>query len=145
MALVVLSVGLLTVAALQVKGLQFERTALNGMRATLLAADLVDRVRANPTGAALYDLGIGEATPTPGKTCADTGLAETTDPCTAAEMAAYDLWEWRQAMAAGSSMSVPGGAGGVQYLPGTPNVHRITIRWREDGEDIDYVIDITSS
>jgi hypothetical protein len=47
-------------------------------------------------------------------------------------------------MAAGSSMSVPGGAGGVQYLPGTPNVHRITIRWRENGEDIDYVIDITS-
>jgi type IV pilus assembly protein PilV len=143
-ALVIMSVGLLTVAALQVKGLQFERGALNGTRATLLAADLVDRIRANPEGAEFYDIALGDNAPAPEKACADTEGVALTDPCTPEEMAAYDLWEWREAMTGGSSLAIPQGTGAVDFVPGDIDVHRITIRWREDSEDVTYDLDMTN-
>lgn len=143
-ALVIMSVGLLTVAALQVKGLQFERGALNGTRATLLAADLVDRIRANPEGAEFYDIAFGDNAPAPDKNCADTEGLEVVDPCSPEEMAAYDLWEWREAMTGGNSLAIPQGTGAVDFVPGAVDVHRITVRWREDNQDVTYELDITN-
>lgn len=141
-ALVVLSVGLLTVAALQVYGLRNEAIALNGTRATLLASDLVDRIRANPAGAEFYELGLGDGAPAPDVDCVDTIDVEVAAPCDPATLAAYDLWSWRQAMAAGGSLGIPSGRGAVEYLPGNPDVHRITVAWRQENEDREYVLAI---
>lgn len=141
-ALLVMSIGLLTVAALQVFSLQVEANALNGTRATLLAADIVDRIRANPAGAAAYEIGLADGAPAPEEDCADTQAVEVTGPCDPETLAAYDLWTWRQAMAAGNPLSVPSGAGAIDYLPGTPEVHQITVQWRENNEDKTYVITV---
>lgn len=141
-ALVVLSVGLLTVAALQVYGLRNEAMALNGTRATLLAADIVDRIRANPAAAEFYEIGAGEDAPAPGEDCADTNFVEVTAPCDPQTMAAYDLWAWRQAMAPGSPLSIPSATGAVEYLPGNPDVHRITVFWQQENQEQFYTLSI---
>ncbi len=142
-ALLVMSVGLLTVAALQVFSLQVEAKALNGTRATLLAADIVDRIRANPAGAAAYEIGIAEGAAEPEQACADGPDDFTvTDPCTPEQLAAYDMWTWRRAMSAGNPLSVPAGTGSIDFVPGTPVVHRITVQWREDNEDKTYTITV---
>jgi type IV pilus assembly protein PilV len=141
-ATLILSVGLLGVAAMQVQGLQFERNALNGTRATLLAADLADRIRANPSGADFYALDPDEEAKTPARACADTGTDVVTTPCTPEQMAIYDLWEWRESMADLRSLALPGGRGGVEIADGPPPTHRITIRWREDGQDAAYELTI---
>ncbi|MEO0423927.1 MAG: type IV pilus modification protein PilV [Pseudomonadota bacterium] len=141
-ALLVMSVGLLTVAALQVFSLQVEAQALNGTRATLLAADIVDRIRANPAGAATYQLGLGVGAPPTEVVCADTQDVDVTAPCTPQILAAYDLWAWRQAMTAGNPLSIPSGDGSIEYLPGTPNAHRITVQWLEENETKTYTITV---
>ena len=141
-ALVVMSVGLLTVAALQVYSLRNGSVALNGTRATLLASDIVDRIRANPAGAQFYSLGLNEGAANPGVDCVDTVDNQINAPCTPQVMAEYDLWEWRRLMTADGSLPIPAGKGGVEFIPGNPQVHRITLEWREDNEARSYTLSI---
>jgi type IV pilus assembly protein PilV len=88
-ALVVLSIGLLGLAGLQSRGLQFNQGAVMRTQATQLIYDLSDRMRANikafETGAYL---GAGAATAT----------CHTSGGCTPAQMAADDLATWTQAV-----------------------------------------------
>lgn len=62
-AVVVLSVGLLGLAGLQAASLRVNQTALARSHATVLATDILDRMRANRTAArdGLYDLAMGAA------------------------------------------------------------------------------------
>ncbi len=88
-AVVVLSVGLLGLAALQNTGTRVNHSAQLRTLATQLAHDMLDRLRANQAGvrAGLYHL------PTP----ADNGCYGG-DLCTPAQLAAEDLLQWRQAL-----------------------------------------------
>ena len=65
-ALVVLSIGLLGVAALQLASLQANYGASQRTQATFLAQDIVDRMRANRDAAVAgdYDIDFGDAAPT---------------------------------------------------------------------------------
>jgi type IV pilus assembly protein PilV len=91
-ALVVLSIGLLGLAGLQSRGLQFNQGAVMRTHATQLIYDLSDRMRANinafETGAYL---GTGTGTAT--------ASCHTTSGCSPAQMAADDLAKWNQAVA----------------------------------------------
>lgn len=91
-AVVVLSVGLLGLASLQVNGLRFNHSAYMRTQATLLAEELADRMRANRPGfiANNYDNPAGALVP----------ACRTAAGCTAAEMARNDIAEWQQALAA---------------------------------------------
>jgi type IV pilus assembly protein PilV len=77
-ALLVLSIGLLGVAALQLSSLQANSGAFQRSQATFLAQDFVDRMRANRaralTGA--YDFPYGTAAPATPTTTADIDIAE---------------------------------------------------------------------
>ena len=53
-ALVVLSIGMIGIAAMQVEGLRFGQQAVIGTRAVGLAADIADRIRANPDARARW-------------------------------------------------------------------------------------------
>jgi len=78
-SLVVLSVGLLGIAALYVESLKAGRTSLNRITAITLAADMADRIRAN------RDAGVAYAGVGPG---ADNDCVNGVAACTAAELAA---------------------------------------------------------
>jgi type IV pilus assembly protein PilV len=96
-AVFVLSIGLLGVAALQLTAKKSSHQAWQRAQAVLLADSILERLRMNPSAAASYHTGIGSSAlgagtrTTPGQDCS-------TQSCTAAQMAAWDLWNWERRM-----------------------------------------------
>jgi type IV pilus assembly protein PilV len=97
-AFLVLSVGLAGVVSLQVMTKASQHQATQRMRAVSLAGQMLDMIRRNPSGMSVYDdrfgaNGVGggtiDAEPTPD--CINAA-------CTAAQLAARDLWEWERAL-----------------------------------------------
>jgi len=81
-ALMIISIGLLGLALLQVKSLKFNTDAYLRTQSTLLANDILERIRANPAGDYTQAVDI-----TGTKQDCSTG-------CTAANLAKADLYEW---------------------------------------------------
>lgn len=125
-ALVVLSVGMLGIGALYVTSLQSARTAIIRTKAVNFAADLADRIRANRQGLAAY-----------AGTAADSGCSDstvnTTTSCTPAQMAAHDLFLWRQLLN-DSRSGLPDAQAAVTFTAGSPPLYVINISWTEAGE-----------
>ena len=90
-ALVVLAVGMLGIAALYVESLRAGRTSINRITAVTLAADMADRIQANPNAAASY-AGAG---PGMDRDCVNGAVA-----CTPAELADDDWFRWLQDVSA---------------------------------------------
>jgi len=90
-AVMVLSIGLLGLASLQVNGLRFNHSAYMRTQATLLAEEIADRMRANRPSLASYS-GTNLAV-------AAVAACNTAAGCTSAEMAQNDLAQWQQSLA----------------------------------------------
>ncbi len=75
-AIVVLSLGLLGLAGLQVASLQLNQGALQRSQATLLAYDILDRMRANKVDALAGDYEIATGASASGSTVPDLDLAD---------------------------------------------------------------------
>lgn len=105
---VILAVGLLGVAGLQITGLSSGQNAYLRTIATQQAYDMADRMRANLAGvnAGNYSAIAGTTT---NPNCISTG-------CTTAQMAQYDAWEWNN----NNALYLPLGAGAV-CKDSTPN------------------------
>jgi type IV pilus assembly protein PilV len=122
-AMVVLSVGMLGIAAMYVEGLRAGRTSVYRQAAVELASDLADRIRANPTAGAAYAGAAGL-----------NGCVNGAGDCTPAQLAADDLSWWQSnvdvLLPAGDSdvdVAVVAGAGVNNYT--------ITLTWSEPGAD----------
>ena len=98
-ALLVLSVGLLGMAILQVQGLKYNTNSYQRTQATFLAYDIIDRMRANKVGAdaGAYCL----TTAAPSNPCNTTAVpatntcGDTTGGCTSfTDLANYDISHW---------------------------------------------------
>ncbi|MGZ8249327.1 MAG: type IV pilus modification protein PilV [Methylomagnum sp.] len=107
-AVVVLGVGLLGLAGLQVSGLYYNHSSSLRAQATLLASDIAERMQANPLGvlALSYHNPVAEEIP----------ACLTVAGCTPAQMAQHDAFEWSRAL----STQLPGGGGAI-CLDSTPN------------------------
>ncbi len=90
-SLLILSVGLLGMAGLQTVSLRNTQSAYQRTQAAVLSSDIVERVRANQQGveAGSYDNAAG----------AVTASCNSLSGCTAAQMAANDVAEWKTALA----------------------------------------------
>lgn len=120
-ALLVLSIGLLGLAALQTTGLRSNEMASMRTTATMLAYDITDRMRANPQGILDGDYVIDSGPITGSVTdCTSTD-------CTTAQLATYDLNQWKNAVA-----TLPGGLSDITQAAGPPLSHTITLRWDEN-------------
>ena len=86
-AMVVLAVGMLGIAALYIEGLRSGQSSVSRTTAVNLAADMADRIRANPTVPGSY-AGAG---PGVNNNCVNGPVA-----CTPAQLAADDWFWWRQ-------------------------------------------------
>ncbi|MDH3401349.1 MAG: type IV pilus modification protein PilV [Chromatiales bacterium] len=134
-ALLVISIGMLGLAALYVETLRLNRTAIYRTQAVTLASDMAERIRANAGGAAGY-AGAG----------ADSGCndgATAAVECTAAQMAAQDIFDWQQM----AQTLLPGGTATIGVVAaggGTPNVYTLTITWTEvsQGGNVSYVMTV---
>jgi type IV pilus assembly protein PilV len=99
----------LAYAALQVRGASHNASASWRSQATLMAAELTDRLRGNPVGVAA---GSYNNLTTPGTASACTVAA----PCTPTQMATTDFARWRTSL----GNLLPGGSG-VVCLDSSPN------------------------
>jgi type IV pilus assembly protein PilV len=108
-ALLVLTIGLLGVAALQLSSLRSNHSSSLRSQATLLAYDIVDRMRANQSAAnsGAYDIALG-TTPTGGTVALD------------------DLVRWKQNL----TNTLPAGDGAVARSgAGSATKFTVTVRW----------------
>ena len=109
-ALLLLAIGVLGAAALQLNALKYNQAASARTQATFLAYDMADRMRANRNQARSnnYAVALGAAAPT-GSTIAD-----------------LDRAAWLNALA----QQLPAGTGSVVRTANT-NVFTITVQWDE--------------
>ena len=111
-ATVVLSVGLLSLAGLQVIGLRTGHSSYLRTQATIQSYDIIDRMRANENGVINGD--YNQPTQTGSAGTEDTNC-ETVNGCSTASMASHDLFRWNQAIVD----VLPGGVG-IVCIDSTP-------------------------
>ncbi|NOY63551.1 MAG: type IV pilus modification protein PilV [Gammaproteobacteria bacterium] len=119
-SVLILSVGLLGTARLQVLGLSYNQSAYLRSQASIVAYDIVDRMRANPIGVASggYNA-IDSTTPPSDPACIAAG-------CTDTELIAHDIRDWSLA----SLAILPSGSGTVTR---NGNIFTVTVNWAEKG------------
>lgn len=122
-ALVVMSVGMLGIAALYLEGLRAGRTAIYRTTAINLAGDMADRIRANRNAGLAY-AGTG-----PG---ADGGCVNGPVDCTAEELAADDWLDWNNQL---DAQLPDGSVGEVAIDAAAPVTYTITVAWPEIGQE----------
>jgi type IV pilus assembly protein PilV len=93
----VITVGVLGMAGLQVGAKRAGYEAMQRTAASSLAQDMLERMRANPDKLTSYSstaLGDGSISSVPDPICSHSTLS----PCTSVQLAVYDLWAWEQAI-----------------------------------------------
>ncbi len=124
-AMVILAVGMLGIAGLYIEGLRSGQSSVSRTTAVALAADMADRIRANPTVPLSY-AGVG-----PG---AAAGCVNGAAPCTPAQVAAEDWFWWLQDVQG----RLPQGAAAVIFqnpaIVAPAVQYDITIVWPETGQ-----------
>lgn len=130
-ALFVFAIGILTVAGLQIVSKRTNYEAVQRTTATFLAYDILERMRANAGELDIYvDDTLGEARPAPAVMC-------NANSCTPEELAAFDVWQWQQAINGVSEQSGGVATGGLVnptgciegVAAGGQGVYTITIAW----------------
>lgn len=116
-AIVVLAFGLLGLAGLQADGLRNNTSAYMRSQATLMAYDMLDRMRAN-----MQAVESGDYDNLMGTTPTDPGCV--TSGCSVAQMAQHDAYEWSQNL----SEILPSGQGRV-IGNGSGSIFSITVMW----------------
>lgn len=107
-ALLLLALGVLGLAHIQTRTLVESRAGNERASAVRLAEDLQERIQANPTARASYTTNWDAATTTDNCTM----LGTTPISCTTAQLASYDMREWKTNLA----QALPGGKANV-FLP----------------------------
>ena len=107
-SMLVLGIGILGMAALQLNSMKFNQTAAVRTQATFLAYDMSDRLRANRADArgGSYDTDLDDAAPA------------------GANITATDLRRWKAAL----GTQLPAGSGSIER---SGNVISITVQWSE--------------
>lgn len=146
--LVVIAVALLGSASLQVLSKRANHEAVQRTNASQLAFDFLERVRSNKSALEAYvpqaNLGQGSQGTAAAVDCSADGA-----DCTAAQIAAYDLWQWEQLLDGATvtdannavlggllnpTVCVTGPAGGFS------GVFTVAITWRGVTEGVDPTI-----
>lgn len=137
-ALVVLSIGMLGIAALYVESLRAGREALTRSNAVMLAGDMADRIRANRNGREAYIKAVTD-TGALSAACQQNGASAS---CTPAVMAAHDIAVWESSVKG----TLPGGAqatGDIAVdVTTNPPTYTIRVSWIEAGQaaQVSYVV-----
>jgi type IV pilus assembly protein PilV len=126
-SIVIASVGLLGMAGMNAASVRYTKMSQYRATSTQLVSEISERMRANNTGLSSYvvvdDFATQGTLPSaPAKTC---DVKTTT--CSATEMAAADLYQWRQTVRA----RLPEGSVSVKADAAVANAFDIWISWRD--------------
>ena len=132
-ATLILAIGIMGVAAMQVRSLQTSQNAYARAQAIHIARDFFERLRANPGGyrnTAVYDSVDSEGAAVSGATC-----YRGASGCAPQQMAQQDVREWTNYFrdaddADGRRPALPGGRGQVSRAPNS-NEFTVVVSWTE--------------
>lgn len=138
-ALVILSIGILGVTALQLVSKRNNSDAAQQARAAALALDLVERMRANSSSDALasYVRNVPSAVDG-GRAAPSLNCQSSSSKCAPIDLSVYDLWQWEQALA-GTDEKIGGDSTGGLLNPtacidgslvGGSGTYTVSITWR---------------
>ena len=120
--LVIISFGLLGIAGVIVNSLKNNQSSYSRTQASVLANDIIDRMRANRTTAETaslpYNLALGADEPSGDSVLCAEPSANNVVLC--------DLWEWRESL----KHTMPSGTGSVT-LDGTSKKLTIIVQWND--------------
>lgn len=122
-AVVVLAIGLLGLAGLQANSLKFNNSAYQRSVASMMAYDMLDRIRANRDG--LIAGNYNSHGPGDGNFPADPGCIAS--GCSTANIASYDAYQWGQQL----GNLLPAGTGEITGN-GANSVFTITVMWDDE-------------
>lgn len=129
-AMLVLSIGLLGIAKLSFSAVQANNSAFMRSQSSALLQQIIDNMHANRNQAVIiqgYQIAYGVVPGAPGTDCS------TSTGCAATDITAYDLFIWKQRLAA----ALPSGDGQVVLTPtalanGNPGVlATVSVRWND--------------
>lgn len=115
-ALVIISVSMLGLAALQISSVRFNHQAYLRSQATYIAYDIIDRMRANVPEAEAGSYSVAINDDSNGSTACDTGT------CSTAAMVTYDINQWLNTV----KTELPQGDGTVSMAG---NKVTVTVQW----------------
>jgi type IV pilus modification protein PilV len=136
-ALLVLSIGLLGLAGLELTGLRNNQSALQRSQATVIADNIADRMRANRPAVIAGSYRVNPAAPpaTPAWNCENdfNGTASGVD-CAPAEMAQLDATQWyeelRDVLPGGQASVICADSDITDLAPCTAgSIHTLTVMW----------------
>ncbi len=134
---VVMSIGLLGIAALQVQSKRSNFEAVQRTTATMLAHAVIERMRANESALSTY---LSQGAQVGGETISSEPSPDCTagSSCTPSQLAQHDVWEWEQAID-GASETAGGSKSGGLVSPtacltgpsgGGSGTYSVAIAWR---------------
>jgi len=133
-ALIVLSGGLLGLAAMQAAGLQNNQIAYNRSQATQLAYDMADRMRANAANARFLALST-YITIVPNAALSQGDCVTASVTCSSTDLAQNDLYEWNEEIKAALPGCINANCGTITL---SGSVFIITLTWDDNRDgDID--------
>ncbi len=143
--IVILSTGMLGIAALYVESLKSGHSALSRTKAINLAADMADRMRVNRAGEAFYVTSEANAAAAPLVQCG-ARLGVVAVECDEQQMANYDVWQWKTAL--GNTGDTDAKKAGLANARGSilrntatnPTTMTIEIKWSEKDTEQNYVL-----
>lgn len=124
-SLIVLSLGSLSAAGLQIVSKNLNHEAQQNLVASFIANDIIEKMRNNPGALTSYDDAISATEPSP--------VCSAAAPCTTTQMAAHDLWQWQQLLN-GASVQI-GGSNATRLvqptgcITNTAGKIQVTIAW----------------
>ncbi len=140
-SIVIASIGLLALAGINAASLRYGKMSQYKAVGTLLANDIVDRMRANGVSATAtvtaYSYEIDFATQTGAAPAAPGNLCNTAaSVCTVAEIAAADLYQWRLNV----RDSLPSGSVFLKPDPAITTAMDLWVVWREASTAADEIV-----
>jgi len=126
-SMLVITTGVLGMLSVQNRSVQFNQGAMYESKASILAGDIIDRIRANPTVASRYRIGLNESNPS--HSACNLSSAE----CSVNQIADYDVTKWREEIAA----TLPDGKGEVSEIPGpgSISIYVVTVQYQDKRAD----------
>lgn len=137
-SILLMSAGIVSMAAMQVNAVKFSKTSEIRSLATLLANDLADRMRANhPFGAdmSVYNQTANYSSAPDALPAEARKICTGTTTCLSTEMAAYDLASWNRDL----FRQLPHGTGFVRVAAN--DQVDIWVVWTDPGSSIDQAAD----
>jgi type IV pilus assembly protein PilV len=120
-ALLVVSVGLIGLAALQIRAVAAGAEAVHRSIAIGLSVSMAERIRANRTATVAYSAAAADAG-------CDAAVAAAPGDCSPPELAASDLFVWQREVV----QTLPGGRGSITVdATGNPAQYTVSVQWRE--------------